>query len=263
MIKKEYRIKYKYGDTIKIKPISDIHYGNTYCDVDAFRRFLAEDGDNVYYLGIGDLYDSILPSDPRYVKHGDALEGTAVIDHGINDMCNILEPYKDRIIGLGRGNHESQIIKRHGTDSIERTCEKLGLSNLGYSGLLKLVMSEETGRTRTVVIRYHHGWGGGSRTQGADLTKFSKDIQYWPADVFLYGHVHRKQADRIPHMGLSGLKLYPRPRILCICGTFLKTYSDNEDSTYSEEKGYPPVEVGGLTLNIKPTNNWCDIWVDL
>lgn len=256
------KIKYKYGDIIKIKPISDVHYGNQYCDIKAFKDYMkSEDDEKTYFIGIGDLYDSILPSDPRYIKHADGLEDTAVLDQAINQMVEILEPYKDRIIGIGRGNHESQILKRHGTDSIKRTANRLGVPNLGYSGLIRLVLSEGTGRGRTVVIRYHHGWGGGSRTQGADLTKYAKDPNHWDADVFVYGHVHKKQYDEIDRLGLSGETLISRNKIICICGTFLKTYSTTADSTYSEENGYPPVSIGGLVIHIRPSREWVRISV--
>ena len=136
---------------------------------------------------------------------------------------------------------------------------------LGYSGLIKIIFREQSksggklGRGRTVIIRYHHGWGGGSRTQGADLTKFSKDVAYWDADIFLYGHVHRKQTDAIPRLGLVGEKLISKPKIMCICGTFLKTYTGSMEPTYSEVKGYPPVEIGGVVVNIKPDKDWVKI----
>jgi hypothetical protein len=164
---------------------------------------------------------------------------------------------------MGRGNHESELLKRHGTNLTKRLAENLGCPDLGYSGLYKLNFSENGSRGRTLIIRYHHGWGGGSRTQGGDLTKFSKDMTYWVADLFLYGHVHRKITDTVDRLGLAGRKLISRPKFMCICGTFLKTYSPNTDSTYSEEKGYPPVSIGGLTVNIKPDANWLTISADV
>jgi len=259
-----YRINYKLGDTIKIKPLFDVHYGNTNCDVNATKRYLAEENDrNTYIIGGGDSLDSIIVTDKRYRKSADAAEGEAIIDEAIDGVEKILTPYKDKIIGLASGNHEDTILLRANTDPIARLCKALECKNLGYSGLIRLILSENGSRGRTVVIRYHHGWGGGSRTQGADLTKYSKDLAYWDADIFLYGHVHRKQADRVPRLGLSGEVLISKPKMECICGTFLKTYSKGIRPTYSEKAGYPPVEVGGLVVNIKPMQRWVDIWTDL
>ena len=262
MIIHQHRIEYKLGDTIKIKPIFDLHYGNRYCDIHAFRKFMADSDENTYFFGGGDLMDSIVIGDPRYQKSVDDTEGDAIIDGQVDGLYRELEPYKDRIIGLGRGNHESVIIKRCGTDPMARLCEKLGVGYLGFSGMIILKFSENGNRGRTVKIRWHHGWGGGSRTQGADLTKYSKDVTHWQADIYLYGHTHRKQADRVPRLGIAGQKLISKSKIVGICGTYLKTYTTTADSTYSEEKGYPPVEIGGIAINIKPTNAWVDMWAD-
>ena len=263
MIIYTHKIFYKYGDTIKIKPIGDVHYGNSYCDKRSFKEFLADSDDNTYFFGIGDLMDCIIVKDmKRYDKHSDDSPTGAIIDDQVNGIYEILEPYKNKIIGLGRGNHESTIIKYCGTDPTARLCEKLGCAYLGYSGLVKIILREDEGRGRTVIIRWHHGWGGGSRTQGADLTKYSKDTTHWDADVYLYGHVHRKQSDSIPRIGLAGSKVISKPKLIGICGTFLKTYSDSIDSTYSEEKGYPPVDIGGITVNIKPRKEWVKAWID-
>ncbi len=257
------RIPYRWGDTIRIKPIFDAHLGNRYCDEAALKRYLADSDDCTYFMGGGDFLDSIITRDiRRYTKAADATETDAIIDEQVRKGFSILEPYKDKIIGWGRGNHEAAIRTHCGTDPAERLAELLGCPNLGYSGLIRLLLSENGTRTRTVIIRWHHGWGGGSRTQGADLTKFSRDIAYWDADIYLYGHVHKKQSDRIPRLGLSGNKLIARPKLVGLCGTFLKTYTATADSTYAEEKGYPPVELGGIVVNIQPDRYWCKVWID-
>lgn len=264
-----YDISYKYGQIIKIKPIFDVHYGQKACDVNAFKSFLADSDESTYFIGGGDLTDNIIISDiRRYRKSQDITESDAIVDEQIEGFIGLIEPYKDKVLGLGRGNHEDTIIKYSGTDPIKRICDRLNdgqrrITYLGYSWLVRLRLREKNGRGRTFTIRGHHGWGGGSRTQGADLTKYSKDIAYWEADAFLYSHVHRKQSDRVPRLGLSGSKLVAKPQLLCLCGGFLKTYTEGPDATYAEVRGYPPTEIGGITINIKPNHNWVDTWVDI
>lgn len=265
MIATTYRIPYNdFHDVIKIKPIADVHLGNTYCDVNAFLEYIKEADDSTYYVGIGDFFDAIITSDlKRYQKHADATETDAILDEQYERGKEILWPIRKRIIGLGRGNHEDTIIRMAGTDLVKRLCDDLECEYLGYSGLIRIILRKETGAGRSIFIRWHHGWGGGSRTQGADLTKFSKDTMHWDADVYLYGHVHRKQSDRIPRIGLSGQKIISKPKLIGICGTFLKTYSDTTDSTYSERAGYPATEIGGITLCIKPKRHWVKVWIDI
>lgn len=263
MIVHHYRIPYTYGQTIKLKPLFDIHLGNRYCDERALKEDLSKIDESTYIIGGGDILDSIITKDiKRYTKHSDATESDAIIDEQIDKAYHYLQPFADRIIGLGLGNHESSIVKYHGTNPIKRLCDKLGSTYLGYSWLIKLQLHENGSRGRTVLVRGHHGYGGGSRTQGADLTKFAKDTAYWDADLFLYGHVHRKQSDEVPRMGIVGSKLVAKPKLIGICGTYLKTYSDTVDSTYSEEAGYPPVSIGGLTVSIKPRDQWVKMWFD-
>jgi predicted phosphodiesterase len=251
------KIEYEFKETYYLKPFFDIHLGSTACDVTAFKKDLAATNENTYLFFGGDLFDSIIVTDPRYRKSGDATESDDIIDDNVDRMVEILKPYKHRIIGIGRGNHEDTVNKKSGTNMIRRLCRRLDVEDAGYSGLFKIVLVDKKGgRGRTIIVRYHHGWGGGSRTQGADLTKFSKDMASWDADVFLYGHVHRKQTDQVPRMGLSGDKLISKPKVLCICGTYLKTYTTGNHPTYSEVKGYPPVEIGGVCISIKAAANW-------
>lgn len=247
------RIEYKLGQTIKIKPIFDVHYGSTNCDVSKFKSFLKDSDEDTYFIGGGDLLEAIIVGDKRYRKSNDNTSDDAIIDKQVDDMTQMLYPYKDRIITMATGNHEDTITKIHGTNPIKRICKDLNeIPYMGFSGLIKLTFVEKGARGRTVIIRLHHGWGGGSRTQGSDLTKFSKDLQYWDADIFLYGHVHRKQTDQVPRLGLIGSKLVSKPKTMCICGTFLKTYTDSSDPSYSEMGGYPPTEIGGVVVTIKP-----------
>ena len=254
-----YRVPYKHGDTIKIKPFFDVHLGNAYCDKQAFIKYLADSDKNTHFMGGGDLLDSIIVTDPRFEKHADATEKTAILDEQVDMAVNLLWPYRDRIIGIGRGNHENEVIRRHGTDLAWRVCEKLDCEYLGYSGFITLRLRTKSGGGRTIKIKWHHGWGGGARTQGADLTKYSHDTKHWEADIFLYGHVHKKQMDKIQRSGVVGTRHISKPQHIAICGTFLKTYADGYDSTYSEVKGYPPVSIGGITISIKPVKSWVEI----
>lgn len=255
-----FRIGYQPGDVFRFKPIADVHFGSRHCDVRAFKQFLSCADDKTYFIGLGDLLDMIIVSDvKRYRKSGDASEGEDIINDAVNGMYEILRPYTARIIGLGQGNHEDTIVKRCSINPTKWLCDRLGVPYLGYSFLLRVIFSNNGGQGRTVVFRGHHGFGGGSRTQGADLTKYARDMAHFDADIFLYGHVHKLQYDTVPRLALSGSTLIQKPKHLCICGTYLKTYSDSTDVTYAEVKGYPPAKIGGLTIDIKPTSPWVDI----
>ena len=264
MIIHETRVPYVYGDEFTIKPLYDVHYGNTYCDTKALKAYLADTDDKTYIIGGGDSIDAIITKDfKRYMKHSDATETDAVIDEQVDGLYEILAPYKERFIGLMDGNHEHTMTKYCGTNPIRRMSEKLECKHLGFSCLIKLIFREEGGRGRTVVVRAHHGWGGGSRTRGADLTKFSRDVTYWDADIYLYGHTHNRQSDAIERLSVVGTKLVAKPKHIFICGTFLKTLSLTTDATYAEVAGYPPTSIGGINIKIKPDSRWVTVESDV
>lgn len=272
MILHEFMIPYHgRSEIIKIKPCFDWHVGNKYCDVNAIKRYLSDRDENTYLIGGGDLIDAVITKDiKRYMKHTDDTVGDDIIDEQIERLYDLLKDYEGHIIGLGTGNHESTVLKHHGTHPVRRLAKRLNTVSLGYSWMVRLRFkkygkkNDYQGNVRTVIIRGHHGWGGGSRTQGADLTKYSKDITYWSADMFLYGHVHRRQSDKIDRLAWIGKKLISKPKHIFICGTFLKTLSNTDEPTYSEEKGYPPVSIGGINIRMRPgTKKWVEVDSDV
>ena len=87
--------------------------------------------------------DSIITKDiKRYTKGNDVTESDAIIDEQIAMGYAILKPYRDKMIGWGMGNHEESVLKYHGTDPTQRMADLLGTKHLGYSGLLRLILSE-------------------------------------------------------------------------------------------------------------------------
>jgi hypothetical protein len=267
MIVSTYRIDYRYGETIKLMPLFCAHLGSANCDEKKLKQDIAvaAANPNHYLFGGGDLNDMVILADTkRYTKANDICPTDDIVDYQIDRAEEILDPMRGRIIGLGEGNHEEEIAHRCGTNPSKRLAKRLNTTYLGYSGLIRLQLSENGARGRTVDIRWHHGWGGGgSRTRGYPLTKYSKDIAYWKADLYLYGHDHQKQDDRIVGFGIGARNtLCARDRMLVVCGTYLKTYTLTEYPTYGEKAGYPPVAIGCPTINITPNADWVTMSVD-
>ena len=261
MIVTEYRITYKgYTDKIYIKPIFDIHAGNTYCDIAQLKRDLANCPKNTYFFTGGDMMDSIVVNELRYTKDADATTGKAILDEQIDLITEILMPYKARLIGVGAGNHEEKVLNKCSTDLVARLARRLGCANLGYSGIIILRLNKKSGGGgRTVRIHWHHGWGGSGRTAGGTITKYSKDMTNYECDVFFYGHDHHCHTYEHPRFTTVGKRLMSKDLQLGICGTYLKTFSDTTDAPYSEIAGYPPLKIGGLILEIKPTDTWVEM----
>lgn len=61
-------IPYAYGETIKLKRISDLHIGSPLFDKKGLLDYLSDVDDKTYIVGNGDLMDSIIVTDKRYKK---------------------------------------------------------------------------------------------------------------------------------------------------------------------------------------------------
>lgn len=142
----------------------------------------------------------------------------------------------------------------------ERICEKLDVKYTGFSSFINLRFSENGARGRTLTIRMIHGWGAGARTRGAALTKYSRDIGLWLADVYYYAHDHLLQQDRIQQQKPCGKTIVARPKWVILGGTYLKSYSSTTHAPYSE---HASVELGSPVLHVKPNNKWLEVWTDL
>jgi hypothetical protein len=262
MIVSTVRIPYKsYGQTVQIVSLSDLHEGHINQESDALRKTLARK--DCYFIFNGDNWDSIVIPDRRYHKSMDTTEGDAILDEGYNRLLAKLWPVRDRILWMHRGNHEDVVVRRCGTDLAGRLCKELGVLYAGYSSLIGVQLYKKGGGTRTVDFRCHHGWGGGCRTIGSVITKYSHDTKYWDADIYIYGHDHAMHAVPIPRGTRSGKKLIAKDQHIILSGTYLRTYTDTTDASWHETKGFPLTQIGSPTINIKPdAHKWVKIWVD-
>jgi UDP-2,3-diacylglucosamine pyrophosphatase LpxH len=141
------RIPYRYGDTIRIKPFADVHFGSKNCDVKALYEYLGEPEKQTFLLGLGDFMDNIIVSDSkRYRKVSDAIESEDIIGESVQFWAKLLKPFRKQIIGLGIGNHEDNIIKRCSVNPMKMLCDALKVPYLGYSFLVRLILSENGNR---------------------------------------------------------------------------------------------------------------------
>ena len=256
-----YPIKYKSRkDTIKIKPLMDLHKGANTCDLRAFKEFIKERDELTYFFTLGDLWDAIYFDDKRFRLSGHEIAGTDdddPIDEEVKEMANLLQPIQDRLICIGTGNHEDTVSKRCHTNLSKRLADLLSVPYLGYSFWFRILLIRDHA-TNAVDFYCTHGFGGGTRTEGGSVTKYSRFADRFMCDVFCVGHDHRKQYIRYPVFGVGGQKpvtLFGRPKLICLGGSWKKAYSTSTAVTWEETKGFPPMEIGGVTIEIKGTDH--------
>ena len=105
----------------------------------------------------------------------------------------------------------------------------------------------------------HHGWGGGTRSDGGNINKYMRTLARYDYDIGIFGHTHQGWTITTPRISSESKGLYRRltqkKQITGNVPSFLKTLSDDENPTYSEIKGYFPVLMGWIEIQIEPREN--------
>ncbi len=253
---------------IRLAFFSDTHNGNIQFARKQFRAWINEyKGDKyTWFIGNGDHIEAIGPFDPRFtLDHIDPSHRgkAALIDLQIKDFCQELEPIKSQVLALGMGNHEYEILRRHGSDPTERICETLGVTNIGYSCLSAITLRAEGqhGGSRIIKLYTHHGWGGGTRTLGGDMTKVSRKPAEFMADIYVFGHSHQGWEHPKTRVDITSTgKRFDRDYLMLNSGTFKKTLSESAVPSYEEKFGFPPQQLGGKVVEITvDTHKWVNM----
>jgi hypothetical protein len=261
MIAHTHEIEYKYGDTIKLIPFFDTHIGALACDVKALKRDIAKaaaEPKALFLLG-GDMVDSIIANDKRY--QASSVAGSSVddiVDYEVDHAVDLFSPLRGRIIGALTGNHEWTVTQRCGTNPAKRIARRLDTPYLGFCSMVRLyayaIHNNKRCRGRSIDIWAHHGHGSGGRTRGGSLTKYDKVRKDIEASIFLFGHDHKLLTDMPTILYHAGDKVGEKNQVLALCGTYLRTFSDDTNPTYSERAGYPPTRIGHPTIEITPNS---------
>lgn len=181
--------------------LSDVHFDSTKCDRDMLKDHLDKAlalKASVYIFG--DWFDLMQGMyDPRrsYSSLRPEYKSITYLDDVINDAVEFLDPYKEVLALVGRGNHETNIEKRLSTSPIDRLVGALGGGIMAgpYSGWVQLVYSRNAnnhGGRHQRMLHFHHGYGGNApRSKG--VLNVDLDQKEWPdADVIVSGHTHQK-----------------------------------------------------------------------
>jgi hypothetical protein len=223
---------------------------------------------DAYFLGMGDWLHMINPSDARWGGTELREEFTKskilakVCQAELEDLADKMTLnlganwIKEHILGGLSGNHPFKKKKDYAFDPWDMFCERAGIRNLGYSAIVPLVLEIDPGsNSMRVYIMIHHGFGGAKRTEGGDMTAFSRHAMQYNAHVCVYGHTHNKWSKRIPmigwrHSDKGPLIMEEYTKVVAQSGTFQQTLANDLDPTWAETKGFPPRDLGWLTVYV-------------
>jgi predicted phosphodiesterase len=262
-------LPYGPGTKYKVVLAGDCHFGSTQCDTDLIKRFVKKYAgvEGVKVVLMGDEIDAVCRADKRFDPRNVAEKyrgESNFIDLITDDFIDLLSPLKGQILAGVDGNHGSTYLKAADSDPNHRISRELGYGRLGYAGWVSFVFKwykakcSRDSRTRTVNYFVSHGKPSSAQTPGGSLNTLASSAQFFLSDICAHGHTHRLSA------GNSRIMFTPDPahqtyrktkQHLIQTGSFLKSYSMDSYSPYSERALYSPIDLGWACTEISFEEN--------
>jgi UDP-2,3-diacylglucosamine pyrophosphatase LpxH len=226
-------------------PIGDLHIGSPHFDkkelIDNL-KIVDSHGNKARIIIMGDLAETALKDS---VGAG-VYEQQESAQHQMMTAKNLLFPYKDIIDGIVTGNHEERVYKNSGFDLMLYFAQIMGLEDkyLRYQGIINYTINQ-----RNFNVSVWHGSGGGG-TPGGAMNRLQKQAETVLADLYLMGHVHRRQAHTktlyIPDNRNGKIDLMKQ--VFVVTGSAL-----THEGSYAEMAGFAPTEKGfpKITLSVE------------
>ena len=241
---------------------SDVHHDNVHCDQAFEKRHLDEARErNALVIDGGDLfcamqgkYDPRSSMDDLRPEH----KRTDYLDALVETATEFYRPYADLFAVLGRGNHETGITKRHGTDltdALARELRRAGGDVVpgGYGGWARFMFTINHTVRVQLRLKYFHG---SAKNPDAQVTRgviqTNRQAVYLAnADVVLNGHSHDAYIVPIQREHLNDAGAVEQR----VCW-FLRTpgykdeYSDGFGG-FHVEGGKPPKPIGAIWMHLR------------
>ena len=161
-------------------PLSDLHLGSKYCDLEFFdywKKTFEQAPDNKAIYLLGDLLEFPTTRIDAYatiMSTHDALER----------LIELLEPYKEYIRYVCTGNHEARSLKDFNYDITRSIAERLN-AKYTRSDFFDKIMEDD----KELVVYGKHGTKT-SKNPLLAMNNFVNDMNHIDADLYLQGHNH-------------------------------------------------------------------------
>lgn len=255
--------------------LSDVHHDSIKCDISLFRKHLehASNSHSKLVLIAGDLFDAMQGrDDPR--RSLEELRAEYKREHYldliVSDLVKTLSDFPSLTYILGKGNHETSVQRKNGTDLIGRVVELLnagGISALaaGYWGFLSLkLLGSDNSTVRQKNLYWHHGLSTSAPvTRG--IIETAREGTYLPdADVVVNGHNHQQYITSVPRLRLNrkGRTYRDYQKFLRTPGYKTAGLFANSQTGFDVERHPAPTPLGCIRVDwyFDPTKK--DIWPD-
>ena len=263
------------SEIFNLYPVGDAHVGAFNFTVKKFKKYVQriKDDANALWIGGGDIIDAIILQDqkrfdpdnlPVWMLTG----GPDKVRKKIKDILKsqldyaeeLLEPIKDKCVGLIEGNHEYSISHYHNRDITADLAKRLDTIELTDCAFIRFRFKRLHQATTAIRLFICHGNGGG-RTAGAEPTHLTRLAQERDCEIILRGHSHIFHImPPIPRLTIPATGDMPEHVLThevraANWGAWVLSYA-NGPSTYDSRANYPVRPMCTVVAQIKP---FCDI----
>lgn len=257
------------GDSRRVLLLADIHWDSAHCERELLRGCLDEaKAIGAPVIIAGDFFDAMQGKwDPRSSQEVLRPEhrGGCYLDLLVSTAAEWLKPWKENLAIISYGNHETSIRKRHEVDLLQRLCQELRregspVQTGPYWAFVQIMASFAASKTHTdsVTICYHHGYGGGGEiTRG--MIDHSRTRSMYLADVYLSGHIHRRNQDENVLTTVTTRGVIKRRRQLFLRASCWK---DESGDGWHVQMGRAARPIGGWWLELTARKDARSYWLD-
>ncbi|KKK72159.1 hypothetical protein LCGC14_2906680 [marine sediment metagenome] len=178
----------------------DVHHDSALClrDLELQHLEMAKKR-NAPIIDVGDLFDVMQGKfDPRkdYKELRPEYKVTNYLDSVLDEAEEFYGPYAENFALIAMGNHETELERRQGTNLTQRLVDKLrragSQAQAGqYTGYITFRFKVHKSVQRRIVLKYHHGMGGGSAPVTRGVIQSNRMAVMFPdARIIVSGHNH-------------------------------------------------------------------------
>ena len=263
----------EYGQPVNYVFTGDWHVGASNCAYKELRdtiNILKKTNDKIILNG--DLIDCITYKDKRFnpeeiAEHYKISQLKDLPVHQINEVIELLEPIKDRIVAMIYGNHEGKFMQYNCFDPLSYLKGKLGISAeiLGKKGYV-IARVRKSDESATWLLACMHGKGGSGRTVGYKYNVVDNEFNRIIADCKIMGHIHQQSADFVDYetVNTNGNNKALRMMRMHYGAHGCYMYKSNENTEgYFEDAAGQHSSIGYLTYEIMYNSRKCDSQTNL
>ena len=266
----EHTILNSCSDIFSIYPLGDIHGGSIDCAEDEIKKKVEEvrTNRNAYWIGMGDMVESITKNDKRFEICGLAewVKPDNIIESQRRWLKDLLKPIAPKCLGFLMGNHEWTILQNNSDDITRNLCYDLKVPYGGYACFITMTFKRKnSNETHRFVIHAWHG-SGAAQSEGGQLMRLTKLVNDVKADIYLMGHLHTIDIYTPDRLECRNGRVVSTRLIAAITGSWLRTYTQPKgiqhlNASYGERKGYKPSRIGCPIIKLSPYKGWFTVEV--